>query len=189
MSSTNKPLSYEDMQKIGTAYDMPEGATYTPPNGIPILLNLPPDAKIYEVEDPTKQTDLLVRYERRHTLPIAMMVAGSFGTVPVPDDVYRMAPEHSKNNLFCIISRSGIVKSGGLLHWDAVVVTVQKLCIVRVECTLNPALDEFHIDRLLLWSSKGETYHPVSDPAGVPINPEVLPTILDQYARVEGIIK
>ena len=159
---------------------------YAPPKGIPIL-DLPPEAKIYGVDMPTKQTDLLVGYERRYIIPIALLVAPIFGTEAKPDDIYRALPEHAKSNLHVIYSRSGITRRGNALNWDAVVVTVQKLCVVRLNCDLDPVQDQFNIRALYLWSQRKQGYEIVSDPQGAAVDPSVLPYILDRYAAIEGI--
>jgi len=143
---------------------------------------------MYQVEPPTKQKDLLIGYERRHTIPIAMAVSAPFGVPPIPDDVYRAAPTAHQNNLFVIISRSGIKKHGDWLNWDAVVVVVQKLCIVRVNCDLNPKDGSFFIRKLYLWSKQQEDYSEVQDPQGKPLDPSVLPYIIERYAIYEGLL-
>jgi hypothetical protein len=184
--STEDSKLLEQLKQFADEKQMAPGKVYTPPNGNPIL-NLPQAAKLYDVEPPTRQKDLLIGYERRHTIPIAMVVAAQFGVNPVPDDVYRAAPVHARNNLFTIISRSGIVKHDVWLNWDAVVVVVQRLCIVRVNCDLNPNDGTFFIRQLLLWSRQEQTYQPVKDPQGGPIDPSVLPYILERYAAIEGL--
>ena len=175
------------LQSHATVRDEPVGRNYEPPKGRPILA-LPPDAKMYVPAAPNQHTDKLAPYERRHIIPIAMMIAPVFDTVPVPDDVYRAAPEYAKHNLFCIISRSDIRRDGGVLSWDPVVVVVKKLCVVRVQCTLEPQNDKFAIRRMLLWSRRHEQYQAIQDPESDRIDPSVLPYILDRYAQVEGII-
>jgi len=176
-----------DMQQYATVRQEPTNHEYAPPAGHPRLLKLPESARIYEVGEPTKQTDLLVGYERRHIIPIAMMIAPIFGTVPVPDDVYRLAPPYAQNNLFCVISRSGIRRIDSILVWDAVVVVVQKLCIVRINCSLNPRDDVFSILKIMLWSSKQQDYSIVQDPEAPSIDPSVIPYIMDRYAGIENI--
>ena len=174
------------LKKYANVREEPSNYTYDAPEGHPIL-KLPPSAKLYAPDEPTKQTDLLAPYERRHIIPIAMLVAPIFDVVPVPDDVFRAAPEFAKNNLFCIISRSGIQRDGGVLGWDAVVVVVKKLCVVRVTCALDPQNDRFTIKRVLLWSRRHQDYQEVRDPESPGVDPSVLPYILDRYNAVEGI--
>ena len=177
---------FRDVWNTGIA---PTSYLYDPPKGAPVNLRPPAAGKYYVVNSPTKQTDKLLPYERRFTLPIAMAISPVFGVVPVPDDVYRAAPEQAKlGNMFCIISRSGIQKrSNGLLDWDAVVVVARKFCIVRINCHLDPANAKFKIRKVLLWSKASERYEIAEDPVTKSINPEVLPIILDQYAKIEGV--
>jgi len=174
------------LKGYATEREEPSNHVYAPPRGHPILA-LPPSAKIYTVGEPTRQTDLLAPYERRHVIPIAMLIAPIFDVTPVPDDVFRAAPEYAKSNLFCIFSRSGIQKHGSKLNWDAVVVVVQKLCIVRVNCSLDPTNNSFSINRVFLWSRKHQDYQMVEDPQSQTISPTVLPYILDRYVNVEKI--
>jgi len=187
------PPGTEDMPsgfgKVATERYDPEGFIYQPPEGAPIL-SPPPEGVFYRVALPSQQTDKLQPYERRYVIPVAMSIAPIFGVVPIPDDVYRTAPEQSKlTNLFCIFSRSNIRKlSSGILEWDAVVVVIRKFCVVRVECHLHPGNNLFYIRRVYLWSNTSERYEVVEDPKDVKINPEVLPVILDQYATIEGIL-
>ncbi len=177
---TDQLKGYANVRTEPTSYE------YEPPAGHPIL-ELPPEAKIYQLDEPTKQTDLLAAYERRHIIPIAMMIAPIFDVVPVPDDVYRAAPEYAKNNLFCVISRSGITRDGDILNWDTVVVVVQRLCVVRINCDLEPQSDRFTIRRVFLWSQRLQRYELIQDPESPRIDPSALPYILDRYVAVEGI--
>jgi len=179
----------DGFDRVATEKFEPEGYIYKPPKGAPIL-SAPPDGVFYKVALPSQQTDKLQPYERRYTIPIAMAVAPIFGVVPIPDDVYRTAPEQSKlENMFCIFSRSNIKKlSSGILEWDAVVVVIRKFCVVRIECHLHPGDNTFYVRRVYLWSSNSQKYEVVEDPKDVKINPEVLPVILDQYATIEGIL-
>lgn len=179
----------ERIKNVGHEVALPDGRGLpSPPKGMPIL-ELPPSAKLYKVGIPTKQTDLLIGYERRYIIPIALLVAPLFRTEAKPDDVYRALPEHAKSNLHVIYSRSGIERHGDKLNWDAVVVTVQKLCIVRINCDLYPTQDKFEIRGMLLWSRKTQDYQPVVDPQGQPIEPSVLPYILDRYVEIEKIFE
>ncbi len=182
----DKDAMEAQVQKYATVREEPTDYKYSPPAGRPIL-KLPDACKLYQVDEPHRQSDLLAGYERRHTIPIAMMIAPVFGVVPIPDDVYRLAPEYAKNNLFCIFSRSGIQRTGDVLNWDAVVVVVQKLCVVRVNCDLSPGADKFSIKRILLWSSKTQTYQTIQDPSTPTVDPSVVPYIMDRYAAIEGI--
>lgn len=175
------------LKKFATEKKMAPGKEYEAPTGN-YILDMPPNARMYEPDPPTKQKDLLIGYERRHTIPIAMMVSAPLGVTPVPDDVYRAAPPHSQANLFVIISRTGIVKHGSWLNWDAVVAVVQRLCIIRVNCDLNPKDGTFFIRKVLLWSARDQDYQEVQDPQGQPIDPSVLPYILERYAIYEGLL-
>jgi len=187
-------MSHEDeaqrvlqgMRNVGREVNVLGGGDYVPPKGVPIL-DLPPEAKIYKVDLPTKQTDLLIGYERRYIIPVALLVAPIFGAEAKPDDIYRALPEYAKNNLHVIYSRSGITKQDKVLNWDAIVVVVQKLCIVRINCDLDPVQDQFSIRALYLWSRKKQGYETVLDPQSPKIDPSVLPYILDRYAAIEGI--
>jgi len=183
-----KILNTMSEKGIGREVNVLGGGELKPPKGHPIL-ELPPSAKIYEVGMPTKQTDLLVGYERRYIIPIALLIAPIFETEAKPDDVYRAMPEYAKNHLHVIYSRSGITRHDNILNWDAVVVTVQKLCVVRVNCDLAPMQDQFAIRKLMLWSRRKQDYEVVHDPDGQPVDPSVLPYILDRYAVIEGIRK
>lgn len=174
------------LKNYASVRNEPSNYTYEPPKGRPIL-ELPPEAKIYQLDEPTRQTDLLAAYERRHVIPIAMMIAPIFDVVPVPDDVYRAAPEYAKNNLFCVISRSGITRDGKVLNWDSVVVVVQRLCVVRINCDLEPQADRFTIRRVFLWTQRLQRYELIQDPEAPNIDPSVLPYVLDRYVAVEGI--
>ncbi len=173
------------LQASGTEVPTTPGA-YVPPKGFPIL-NVPKAAKVYRVDDPTPQTDLLIRYERRHIIPPAQMIAPIFGALPMPDDIYRSAPDHHKNNLYCVISRSGIQKHGSVLNWDAIVVLVQQICIVRINCDLNPGTDEFAIRRMLLWVKDKEDYIEVKDPDAPSISPLAIISVLQQFAAAENV--
>jgi len=178
----------DKLKKFSNVRNEPTNYVHEPPKGHPIL-DLPTTAKLYELEDPTKQTDLLAPYERRHVIPIATLVAPIFDTIPIPDDVYRMVPPYAQNNLFCIFSRSGIRRQGAYLTWDAVVILVQKLCVVRVNCSLDPNNDRFNINRMLLWSRQHQDYKLVEDPETGSIDLSVLPYILDRYVKVEKILQ
>ena len=174
------------MRTYATEKNMAPGTEYGPPKGFPIL-ELPKDAIFYKVDIPTRQTDLLAGYERRYVIPIAMMIAPIFGQDPKPDDVYRLVPDYAKNNLHVVFSRSGVKRNGSVINWDAIVVVVQKLCIVRINCDLEPANDKFSIREMLLWSRNAQTYSPVRDPQGGGIDPKVIPYILEKYAEMENI--
>jgi hypothetical protein len=176
----------ESVQSVGREVNVLGDGNYVPPKGIPIL-DLPPEAKTYKVDMPTKQTDLLVGYERRYIIPVALLVAPIFGTEAKPDDIYRALPAYAKNNLHVIYSRSGVTRRDKVLNWDAIVVTVQQLCVVRLNCDLDPVQDKFVIRALYLWSHRKQGYEMVRDPQQGPVDPSVLPYILDRYAAIEGI--
>jgi hypothetical protein len=176
-----------DIGRYATEVQTRDGQLYEPPKGFPIL-DLPKDAVLYNVGQPTKQTDLLVGFERRYIIPIAVLIGPIFDQDPKPDDVYRATPEYAKNNLHVIFSRTGVKRIGNLLNWDAIVVIVQKMCIVRVNCDLDPNSDKFGVRALYLWSRANQEYSEVKDPAGAYIDPSVLPYILERYVELENIL-
>jgi hypothetical protein len=75
------------------------------------------------------------------------------------------------------------------LAWDSVVVTVRSFCVVRVQTLLDPQQDRFAIQRLFLWSSRGQRYETVTDPETGVVSANVLPYILEQYNKIEGIVR
>jgi hypothetical protein len=179
----------QQVGQFATEREEPEGYVYEPPPERNKILALPAQAKMYEPDAPNEHTDRLAPYERRHIIPIASLVAPIFETVPVPDDVYRAAPEFAKSNLFCVFGRTGIERNGDQLRWDAIVVVVQRLCIVRVQVVLEPKTDKFGIERMLVWSRRHQDYQPAADPQGGLIDPSVLPYILDRYVGYEEVLK
>jgi hypothetical protein len=179
----------EDLKRISTLRDEPSSYLYQPPEGA-VLMEPPKEGIYYRSDPPNPQTDKLQAYERRYIIPVALMVSSIFKVSPITGDIYRKIPEHHRlRNLFCIISRSGIKKLDYGLAWDSVVVTVRSFCVVRVQTLLDPQQDRFAIQRLLLWSSRGQRYETVTDPETGVVNARVLPYILEQYNQIEGIVR
>ena len=151
-------------------------------------LILSKEAIIYKPSHPSAQTDRLQEFERRYTIPIALMVSQIYDTLPITDDIYRNTSDYYKGrNLYVIISRSRIKKMEDGLSWDAIVVVIKQVCIIRINVLLNPVTDKFNIKRVYFWSNKTEHYETTQDPETGIINPEVIPGIIEYYNKWEGI--
>lgn len=163
------------------------GQNYQPPEGAKIIKPAA-SGQFYDLGNPSAQTDRLQAYERRYVIPVAMSVATAFDVMPIHDDVYRHIGEYPKShNLFCVMSRSNIKRTGDYLDWDPVVVVVKKFVIVKVNCHLYPNKPDFVVRRLWLWNSKDQEYAPVGDDQSKRVDPALIPYIMGRYIELEDI--
>jgi hypothetical protein len=179
----------EELKRIATIREEPVNYLYQPPEGV-VLMEPPREGIYYQPDPPNPQTDKLQAYERRYLIPLALTVSQIFKVSPITGDIYRKIPEyHRLSNLFCVINRSGIKKFEQGLVWDSVLVVVRSFCVVRVQTILNPQQDRFSIQKLFLWSNRGQRYETVTDPKTGVVNARVIPYILEQYNQIEGIVR
>jgi hypothetical protein len=178
-----------DLSQIATVRDEPTSYLYQPPEGA-VLTEPPAEGVYYHADPPNPQTDRLQAYERRYIIPLALSVSPVFGAPPITDDIYRKIPDFFREkNLFCIISRSGIVRTDDGLRWESVVVSVRKFCVVRVQTLLNPQMDRFAVKKAFLWSSRNQRYEIVEDPETGIVSIGALTYILERYNQIEGVVR
>lgn len=179
-----------DLSQIATVRNEPASYLYQPPDGA-VLTEPPKDGVYYHADPPNPQTDRLQAYERRYIIPLALALSPIFGGAsPITDDIYRKIPDFFREkNLFCIISRSGIVRTVDGLLWESVVVSVRKFCVVRVQTLLNPQQDKFAVKRAFLWSSRNQRYEIVEDQETGVVSVGALTYIVEKYNQIEGVVR